>query len=439
MATYWYDAANNRYINEETGAVETPSGQGISDARPGAAPAGWSYIPGTSGSSDQAALEQQYGGGMVYRSPVDGNYYAPDNVLAAYSDNSTGGIKGALDKGYGVYALAAALGGAALSGAGGGGAATGAGAYSGGATGAFDLAGLSGTGIPEAWGITGGGGGAGATGATGMDFLNSGFNLFDPSTWGGGVDAASGIPSYNPGILDPGYLSGATIDPTLGASAGAPFQPGYNFLDPSTYGGSSAGGSTSLLDNIRKLLSPGGGGSGGGGGLDLSNLLRGALQGGLGYLGANQQQDAMQKLQDQWLGLGAPSRARFEGSFAPGFDLKEGDAAVGQMWSDLERGASSRYGNPYASPTAQSEILGQVWNRGYLPQLNTYRSQNLTGGQLGTNTAGTAGMAGAQNAGAGLNAIGYGLGTALTPDDPYKQGLAQLLGNNYRLPGNSSF
>jgi len=66
-------------------------------------------------------------------------------------------------------------------------------------------------------------------------------------------------------------------------------------------------------------------------------------------------------------------------------------------------------------------LMGNV----YLPQLNTYRSQNLTGGGLGVNTAGTGSMAGAQSEGGGWEAFAAGANTAFNPQptiaDLFKQ------------------
>jgi hypothetical protein len=126
-------------------------------------------------------------------------------------------------------------------------------------------------------------GGSSVTGGGGMfDFLNPSFNPMDPSTWfGEGADAT--IPSYNPGALDPSIAQGNFIDPSLNSSyLGAPYQAGYNFLDPSTYGGSSGG--SSWLDSITnglKQFMPGSGqpGGQGGSGQGLLSSLLGTLGG----------------------------------------------------------------------------------------------------------------------------------------------------------------
>jgi hypothetical protein len=69
-----------------------------------------------------------------------------------------------------------------------------------------------------------------------------------------------------------------------------------------------------------------------------------------------------------------------------------------------------------------------------LPQLNTYRSQLGSFGQLGVNTAGTAGMQAASGAGGPYNAIGYGLGQ-LTGGNDLENVLKQYPG----LLGNKSY
>ena len=304
MATYFYDAPNNRYIDEETGAiVAAPDPFTASQAhRPGTvAPAGYSFIPNTTPQSDENYLRQTYG--TVVRG-ADGNWYAPTEKLTQMSGNQSGGIHGFL-KGPGAVLLPAAYLGAAAGGLMAPGA--GAGAYSGGATGAFDVGGLTGTGIPEAWGITGGAG-TGAGAGAGFDFANSGFNPWDPSTWGGQSGNPFGSFGAEPGgstFLDPSLAPGA-------ASGGAPFQPGFNLLDPSTYGGASGGfsipnipGLTELLQQggsaVSSLLSGGAAGAGGGPGGGFLQSFPGIL-GGLYDLFGGGRGDAIDpaKLETLW-------------------------------------------------------------------------------------------------------------------------------------------
>jgi hypothetical protein len=145
----------------------------------------------------------------------------------------------------------------------------------------------------------------------------------------------------------------------------------------------------------------------------------------------------MRDMQDRYLALGAPSRARLEASYQPGFsvfdDAATRDAAT--RAADISaRSYSATAGNPFGSPTAQSGIYQNVLAGVGLPQLNTYRSQNASSGQLGLNTAGTASGALAGSTDNLYNSLGYGL-NALTNggNNNNLQGILSQLQNQYRL------
>lgn len=141
---------------------------------------------------------------------------------------------------------------------------------------------------------------------------------------------------------------------------------------------------------------------------------------GLGVLGANAQQNAYKDVYDQQMALGAPSRARYEASFQPGFDLYTADpgakSAADATADSTARSLSTSFGNPFDQPSATGGIFRSVLGQNNA-QLNTYRSQNLTGGQLGTNTAGTASLQGAGQSGTLYDAIGGGLGALTQPQN----------------------
>ena len=94
------------------------------------------------------------------------------------------------------------------------------------------------------------------------------------------------------------------------------------------------------------------------------------------------------------------------------------------------RSWSAKAGNPAGNPTAQAGILSDVWNQSYLPALSNYRGQLGQFGGLGLNTAGSAQLMGAQQAGSGLDAIGYGIGTALNPQPDWTKLLQGMGGGN---------
>jgi len=161
-----------------------------------------------------------------------------------------------------------------------------------------------------------------------------------------------------------------------------------------------------------------------------NNWVAGGLQALGGLAATDAVEDAYSDVANQYLQLGAPSRARFEGSFAPGFDITKESGYQGAMdnaTNTFLRAASAgrapgvSAGNPMDNPGAWAETLKYVMNSTALPQLNTYRSQNSTAGQLGTNIAGTGSLGQAGASGSGWEAIGAGIGTALTPQNSWEE------------------
>jgi hypothetical protein len=136
----------------------------------------------------------------------------------------------------------------------------------------------------------------------------------------------------------------------------------------------------------------------------------------LGMIGANQQSNTLQGISDKYLAMGAPFRDRLEQTFQPGYSLMNEPGfkdALDVSSQGVLRNLSAKAGNPYENPGSVSEAQKYVTGSLALPQLNTMRSQLGTFGQLGTNMAGTADMAGANASGGALNAVGYGLSNLL--------------------------
>jgi len=374
----------------------------------------------------------------MFQQNPDGTFSAPTSLLTdpSVTGNAPGDfVQGLLDSGVPVFALMAALG-----------------AY--GALGPQGFMGDTFSGLSNPLSNL----------PTSNPFVGTSGNVPPDSYWSMGAEnLANDAPSAFAGTMDGGTggglynfdAGGANLYdiPGLGSvdlgSFGTGAGGGLDLTGPLTTG--TAGGLSSyalpglspdLFGAGVSALGGGGGGSSGGGlpdllskafpNANLGSLLSGALQGGLGYLGAREQQKAMQDQQNQWLALGAPSRARLEASYAPGFSIWDDSAtkdAATRAADVAARSYSGTAGNPFDSQTAQAGIYNQVLSGVALPQLNTYRSQNASSGQLGLNTAGTAGLQGAQNAGGGLNAIGYGLNSALNPPQTPQQ-LADLLKQN---------
>jgi hypothetical protein len=215
---------------------------------------------------------------------------------------------------------------------------------------------------------------------------------FDPSTF------ESGVPELDQFVRDlgPKIKNAITVDPATGKLM---FSGGLT---------SAAGGAATSA--IGKILS---------GKATADDYLKaaGAIAPGiLGMIGANQQSNTLQGISDKYLAMGAPFRDRLEQTFQPGYSLMNEPGfkdALDVSSQGVLRNLSAKAGNPYENPGSVSEAQKYVTGSLALPQLNTMRSQLGTFGQLGTNMAGTADMAGANASGGALNAVGYGLSNLL--------------------------
>jgi len=84
------------------------------------------------------------------------------------------------------------------------------------------------------------------------------------------------------------------------------------------------------------------------------------------------------------------------------------------------RATSAKSGNPTGNPGAYADMQKYISGSLALPQLNTYRSQLGTFGQLGTDQSGSAMGAQTKAQGGVYDALGYGIGQATQPDNPLK-------------------
>jgi hypothetical protein len=144
------------------------------------------------------------------------------------------------------------------------------------------------------------------------------------------------------------------------------------------------------------------------------------LSAGLGAYGSSKQADTLNNLAQQYMAFGAPSRNRYEGSFAPGFSMANEPGYAGAMKSASDAvlaSLSAKGGNPYGDPHALIEANKAILDGTALPALYNYRNQNAsTGGYGAFNTAAPGAALGAANAEGNIyNAIGYGLNNVLNP------------------------
>lgn len=222
-----------------------------------------------------------------------------------------------------------------------------------------------------------------------------------------------------------------------------PTQPSVNDIDDAAQGGvlnnpygtpatttvGPGGTATAASSAIGRIISQLGGGPEASAS-DWASVLGSIGSSALGMYGAGKQADAYENVANQYLGMGQPYRDRLNASYAPGFSMADQpdfknalDISSQSVLSKLSATGGNPYGNPGALAEADKYVAGSL----ALPQLNTYRSQLGTFGQLGVNTGGTANMNAASQTGNLYDALGYGLRSATQPDNQYKGVLDQLL------------
>jgi hypothetical protein len=173
----------------------------------------------------------------------------------------------------------------------------------------------------------------------------------------------------------------------------------------------------------------------------MYDALGRAIPGLVGAFAANQQGDAISELgakEDarvrEFMKYGAPSRDRYEASFAPGFDVAGITGLQGAMdtaGDTLLRRLSAKSGNPYGDPGGLAEVQNYITGNLALPALQNYRNQNAATGGFGAfnTTAAGGGNSGALNL-AGVNAdagVWNALGDSAASVFSKKRTLADLL------------
>lgn len=288
---------------------------------------------------------------------------------------------------------------------------------------------------------------AGNLAGTGGLSSSAGLGLGAGSSAGGA--SGIGLGSGAAGAAAMGAGSGALLTPALaeGASIGA-----------GAYGLGSGGGGLTAAESMGGVATGGAGAPSvpPGSGSLASRILDGTattadyLQGlgtvgsaALGLYGQNEQIDALRANADKYLAMGAPYRDRLNASYAPGFSMADQPDFLNALDVGAQaaaRATSARVGNPTGNPGAYADMQKYISGSLALPQLNTYRSQLGTFGQLGTNTAGSSDTAAAGATG-NYGDVGLALGALTGQKSPYENDLAKLLqgyGMNQLKQSNSS-
>lgn len=277
--------------------------------------------------------------------------------------------------------------------------------------------------------IIGSGGADAAIGADTTSWFggvpDGGVNIFDPN-WSG-VQPTNpswlGGESIGTDVLAGSLPEGGSYANTLNSyvnSAGEYIGPAYD-----SFGNISGGGT---IKDIVKLGKSASGLFGSGG---PSNGTLGSLIGaGLGAYGASTQADAYSELAGRYEGYGAPSRARYEASYAPGFTMENDPGykdALNQSAKGTLHGLSAQ-GNPADSPNAWAASLSDLFQKSAYPALQNYRTTNSNAGGI-SSLQNTAPELQAKAIGSNsniFNAIGSGVSNVFNPPQTLAEQLAAL-------------
>jgi len=185
--------------------------------------------------------------------------------------------------------------------------------------------------------------------------------------------------------------------------------------------------SVSGLKSLMSMAQSNGGGSGG------NNPWAGLLAAGLGVLGSNQQTNSLNNLSKQFAEYGAPSRARYESSYQPGFTMANdpGFTDALNLTGKASAHAQSVTGNPTGSANAQTQINKDIFSQFAYPALQNYRSQNANAGGISSfnSAAPSAATSAVASQGNMYNALGAGINDIFNP----KPTLAQSMADYQRL------
>lgn len=191
-----------------------------------------------------------------------------------------------------------------------------------------------------------------------------------------------------------------------------------------------SGGSSGVSSAVKSLFGGSSGAGGASGGLDLLSLLKAIAPAAFGAYASDKQADALSRLAERYEGYGAPSRARYESSFAPGFSM-ESDPGYKDMLDQVTKATLhglSVSGNPADSPNAWAKTLEDVSAKSAYPALQDYRRLNAGAGGLAELTSqGPKFEIAATGANRGVyDAIGAGMADVFNPPKTLAQTLAEL-------------
>src|SRR3990167_3363159 len=235
---------------------------------------------------------------------------------------------------------------------------------------------------------------AGAAGAAGAEFASL------PDMLGGMAEANAGLPSAFTGagiapeaIAQDWSLPSTPVGSSMGFDAASVAAPAagaaVSGVLPTAAGvgagttAAIAGGAAAAPSLYDRLT------GGNAQNADYLELLGRVAPAALGAYASNQQANSLENIANKYAEYGAPSRARYEGSFAPGFTMASDPGyqdALDQSASAAWR-AGSMGGNPAGNPAALSEILDRLYKGTAYPALQNYRTGNASAGGIASGTA----------------------------------------------------
>ncbi len=238
---------------------------------------------------------------------------------------------------------------------------------------------------------------------------------------GGLNTSVQGDQGLNAGSFNSANLGAGGGEATTGGLTTPSSLSGAGSLSPGSFSGESLypviGGGTAAAANG---LSTGSGVSNGSGtSSDLMRLIGAIAPAALGAYASHEQSQSLQDLANRYMEFGAPSRARYEASYAPGFSMNMDpgytDALNNATKSFLHK--ASINGNPADSPNAWDQTLTDINSKFAYPALQDFRKMNANAGGIANFQTAAPGIdTAAINAGRGVyDAIGAGAADIFNP------------------------
>ncbi len=159
-----------------------------------------------------------------------------------------------------------------------------------------------------------------------------------------------------------------------------------------------------------------------------------ALPGILGAVTSSKQADNLKALADEYKGFGAPSRARYEASFQPGFTMESdpGYKDALDMNAKTTLHALSVNGNPAGSPNAWEQTQKDLYDKTEYPALQAYRNTNSVAGGLASGASAAPNLAtqAIQQQGTTMADLGGAARDVFAPTSTIDDLVKKLKGNN---------